>query len=511
LSNTSLTRAVTDERHRYRPAAITVGGIPLATAGVSYFLGIAGVLALIVDVLPSVRSSVIILASATLLAVFFARTSSMSLLTRLSITLYALPFSATIGYLFDPQFFWWQTPYARQLMGDERTMRILLATGFVGLAGLMFGISVGSLKRNYRPRVEQDRRVLGLIGFTAFIVLALFFSWLSAPTKTIFQLAYASEGSAGVATSLNFNAAYLVSYVLLAAAYLDAERSSRFLRRAKFIMVLLAAIYVVVFLQILRGDRESIGAVAALMALYVTSPSGRRLLRRVRLRTSVEWQRARRLVIPVIVIVVVFQLIGFVRSAGGSLSEVSVLPGERVQTLLTANTWTAVLLTNLGIAYEYQSGMDYLGGRTYLEYLQSLPPGVLTKILGVERPLEGWSGPAWWFVGLGAGGIHVALVPFKNFGPFGTFGILAVIGFVIASVDRRSRSGFFNRLLYASFITVSFFWFWYGDMYVVRAVMAAILAVILYKTVIFVSLLFTQPFEPRPYRKEPSGGDVMVT
>jgi hypothetical protein len=112
------------------------------------------------------------------------------------------------------------------------------------------------------------------------------------------------------------------------------------------------------------------------------------------------------------------------------------------------NTWTGILLTNLGLAERYQSGtIRYLYGQTYLDYLLSLPPGFLTYAIGYQRPLEATQGPNWWFMGLSGGGIHPVVVPFMNFGIAGCFIVMGIYGYFIAWCEKPS-AGNWRRYLY---------------------------------------------------------------
>jgi hypothetical protein len=123
------------------------------------------------------------------------------------------------------------------------------------------------------------------------------------------------------------------------------------------------------------------------------------------------------------------------------------------------------------VASFYRAGtIDYFYGATYLDYLLSIPPGVVARAFGYTRPLEEFQGPNWWFVGIAGGGIHPVAVPFMNFGIFGVFVVLALFGIFIAWVDNPDAS-MWRRLLYAGVIAGSFKWFWYGDMTIIRVIM----------------------------------------
>lgn len=468
----------------------------IAYSGILYAAGVIVGAALHTGIYLPVKLGVGILLTLTLSGSLLVKTSSVSLLTRLIIVLYALPFSATIGYWFDDDFTWWSTPRSQELMSDPKTLSVMLMVGIVGLCGVLLGMAAAAMFVRPTDSVAKAPR-LGPWGFLAFLGLAVLLSWMNAPTTTIFRAAYATEGTQGAAVAVNFMSAYIISYILIALLFIDAERSISG-KVWKWTLLLFATLYIVLYLQLLRGDRESIGLVAALMALYITSGRGRALVQRVRRRVSRERSRILKLLVPAIAIVVVFQIIGFVRSSEGRIDPGYFQPGTRARAVLVDNTWTSVLLTNLGMADEYQRGMDYLWGRTYVDYLLSLPPGIVSRALGYERPIESWHGPAWWYMGLSAGGIHMVIVPFKNFGALGAFLVMAIAGFLIGGIDSRNNGRLVWRLLYASLIIISFFWAWYGDMYTVRAVMVAVAAAILYQSWLIISRGLTA----RPQRWE---------
>jgi hypothetical protein len=194
---------------------------------------------------------------------------------------------------------------------------------------------------------------------------------------------------------------------------------------------------------------------------------------------KLQGQRLRKLAIPGVVVVAVFFALGFIRS---SLSEgAGRAASDAVAALDKAyrkNTWTAVAINNAGVADEMLHNDDeVLYGRTYLEYFYSLPPGVLCRLIGIERPIERESGPVWWYPTISAGGIHVTVVPYRNFGLAGLFVVMLTIGFVASIIERNGQQvGGWNRMLYGAVTMSSFMWFWYGDMIFIRAIMGTCLA-----------------------------------
>lgn len=444
------------------------------------------------------RTGIVLLALLTLWGIWTTRTSGLSLLPRFMIAVYSLPFSVLLGYIINPDFMWIFTPRGMEISADLLIIRQMATVGMVGLLGLLAGIRSVAVFRPHNARtggeptiLHRPSRTLAAPVFAVLLPVSIFFSWLSAPPETIFEAAYASGQSGAVAASINFPAAYMVSYILMVILFIDAERERGGAgRRTKFLAIGLGTVYIVVVLQLLRGDRESSGLVVALTALYLTSPAGIRHARRL---VSVARSRIRRLVLPLVTLLTVFIAIGSLRSRlseAGKFTEI-LTPVQAVQLGLSQNTWTAILWTNLGVAWEYRQGLlTYKYGATYTDYLLSLPPGVVTNALGLERPLESWRGIAWEdAAGVSGGGLHVVVVPFRNFGAFGVFIVLLLYGLIIGRVEQRGETGTLGpRVLRGSVFCGGFLWFWYGDMSFIRALMIAGLLYVVYRIGLSVQL-----------------------
>lgn len=402
------------------------------------------------------------------------RTGAWTFLPRFALLIYALPFSTMLGYLVDPEFTWWLTPESVALMREPRILQTLMTVGFTGLIGLIVGVIAGSVMLPAAKPTPPAARTLSMPVYAVLVLAAVALSAISAPDATVFEKTYAESGGSALASRMNFNSAFLISYALLILGYVDAElaRESRE-RLEKRVILGAAVLFIVVYLQILRGDRESIGLLAALFALYLTArpPRGAR----VQEWTVMQRRRLRRVALPAVGTFLVYAATGMVRNAVA----LTVVTRSSLSTLLSVGAlgtaWTAVLLTNLAIAAQHFTGrMDYLFGKTYADYILSLPPGIVTRSLGIERPLESTRGPAWWGEGISAGGIHVVLVPFKNFGIFGVPIVLALFGFLFVRLERwNDTSAPEARLTYGITIASLLFWFWYGDMYILRGLMLA--------------------------------------
>ena len=446
---------------------------------------------------------VLVMAGLTILGLAVARQTRLSLLPRFLIVLYAMPFTALLGYLFSADYAWVFTPHGYDIIQDRVVLNQMIAIGMVGLCGLIAGVSAssyrGSRRRELDVKPSTAERSLTIGVFVGLVVLAVGISWMSAPAETIFQKAYMTDQAATAAARVNFAAASLVSYILLVVLAIDIERDGNpSSRRKKLVTLAIGVTYVVVVLQLLRGDRESSGLIVALAALYLTSPVKRGDARRPAVVTR---KRIRRLVLPMLVAAVVYVWLGGARSVLVAGAETIGIK-SMLQFGLSQNTWTGVLWTNLGTAWEYRHGvLHYKLGQTYVDYLISLPPGVITKAFGYERPLEAAQGivfedPA----GLSAGGLHIVIAPFKNFGMAGALLILFLYGWLVGRLESlNTRGTLAARLLWASTICAGFLWFWYGDMPYVRALMMAFLTYWLYRFALSLSWVTrTIPSSARP-------------
>jgi len=433
--------------------------------------------------LAPLRLTILILGGLSVLAIATLRITELSILSRLYVLLFSLPFSATLGYLFDNDYVWWNTPTNTLLCQNHPLINEMLTMVIVGLCGMMVGIEFTAIyacrpRRISRAPETQSRGNATLTLPVVWIMLAasFLFSWLHAPQESIFVAAYASaDAGGGLDKEAGLNASYLMSYLILILLCVDAEQerigSRRQLLKLTAIMGVMG--YIVVILQLLRGDRECAGLVAAVGMLYITS------LTTTSARTKM-WERFRQmkrtaaLALPLTVCVLSFLALGALRhSASGSSSSFSSVT-DLVAQGAGENTWTAVALNNLGLAADYNYGnIEYLYGQTYLDYVLSLPPGAITKALGYERPLEGEANPALWYFGLiAAGGMHPVVVPFRNFGIWGVMPVMFLCGAMICWCEAYNESGHLSaRLLYGCMATSSMLWFWYGDMNMIRTVM----------------------------------------
>ena len=418
--------------------------------------------------LPPLRWSVVALFALFAIGMWRVRLSSFSLLSKMGLLFYVVPFAPTLGYLFFEPFYWWPTREAVALQGQPRNLEIMLAVGLVGLSGLLTGLIAAHAGRRARARAEvTGLPVLGTTGYLLGLSTAFGLSWLSMPKETILVSRYAVGQSPSRAVALHFNSAYLIAYILLVLLLVDADWdvSHAGRRRAKVLLWLAVTAFIVVVHQVLRGDRECAGLLIAALAYFVTGARAPGALR-------IRQQRRRLLSAAAIGTAAATVFVGLQVTRTNPDHRAMLSPKTLVQGV-AYGTWTAVLLADLSLANKIREGhVESAGGRTYGEYLLSLPPGFIADVIGWERPLEETRGPAYLFTDVSGGGCHLPIVPFLNFGWWGVFLVLALYGWVLGRVDRWADAPQrVRRFAYAATFTFLPFWFWYGDMYAIRGVM----------------------------------------
>jgi hypothetical protein len=429
-----------------------------------------------------VRLGIVSLFTLAVWAFFSLRIGVISFLPRLVIVGYTLPFTALLAFLWNQDLVWWDTPIAESLIREPAITRQMLMVGIVGLLGLVAGMRMGANTQKKTRRAADEKTLtashrypeLSVGAFVCWAVIAFMLSYVAAPATDIFTAAYSDKGS-DIAEVLNFAGGTLASYSIILALWLDSRRIEPHRRRfARTTVLLILLLTILVYLQLLRGDRESFTLLIALAAYYLNRGG----IARIRLEGGrILRRRIAVVTLPIAAAFAVFLALGPIRTTLSSNEEA--IQGQASLTRgYKASTWRAVLLSNLSIASEFHPGpMEYIHGETYIDYVLSLPPGPAIKALGFSRPIDKREGPAWWAVnrGISAGGVHLIVTPFKNFGMIGVYLLMIFAGYLVADIESRSENlDFPSQLLYLIVVCSALLWCWYGDLYMIRGILIAI-------------------------------------
>jgi len=399
-----------------------------------------------------------------ILGLWKVKLSQYSLLTRVMIVIYAMPFVHCFSYLneniiYADTSFGGRKPNFYQI--NLEIIKRMTMVGCIGAFGLVAGYLFAGMASNKRPRIIiKDRRCLKVPPFLFVATISLFFSWLDASKNTIFTTGYIMIKSRLRGTE--FNSAGLLSFVFTVLLLIDGLNEKRIkIRRLKITITMFTFLTIVILFQFMRGNRDCTGMIIAFMVIYLLNGAGR-------FKTNKKkFMIAAGLVVPLFLLL---QIIGTIR---GGFYDTKKIEIKDYISIITKGTWSSILLTPLSVVGDSYYGVKPCWGRTYLDYFLSLPPGLLTHAIGIKRPIDGTGGPAH-KMRYGRGGTHVIVVPFMNFKSFGVFFILLLYGSFIGMVEFRMRfpSSIKIKLLYASFFIVSLIWFWYGEMQLVRGIMS---------------------------------------
>lgn len=412
---------------------------------------------------------------------------------------YVLPFMHIVPYLwFDfehdvPDLLWGLAvnPY----MLDEQVIQLTAMIGAVGGLGFVLGVSL-KRRRLAWTTMSTDVRAEKSLSFPLWlmwIIAGVGLSWLAAPQETIFTAAYTVSKS--LLEGANFSSAWMVSYGFLIFAFCDAVLDGNRARKAlKIKWVVFAIAFIVIYLQLMRGDRESLPLVLALFLIYFhwsAPPSNKS-------GTGLLWLKISMLGVILLAAAMIF---GVLRSTVVGLDAgqfFAVLAGLRESGSIRISnmlygTWSAALLTPLSVAGDYINGVLRLGlGKDYINFLLSMPPGFIADVFSYTRPIDGLNGPAW-EMRYGIGGTHASVVPFLNFRMIGVLFVTTVWAYALHASER----GALTRLTVARLaflgmmITVSPHWLWYGEKYAMNAVLIWLLLWWCYRFCVAVEHVFT--------------------
>ncbi|KAF0192546.1 MAG: hypothetical protein FD165_709 [Gammaproteobacteria bacterium] len=422
--------------------------------------------------------------------------SRVGVLTLLLFAVYALPFIHVIPYLwfdFDatpPPVMWGLAvnPY----MTDKSVIELMSMIGAVGATGFVFGALLGRVRRptgmenNESISWGNTTKTLSLPVFLVWIVVSIALTWVSAPKETIFTAAYTQSEPINI--NWGFSAAWMVSYAVLTFALADAMFEFRpGIGKLKRTVIMLTILLVVIWFQLLRGDRESLTFVVAAALMYYAW--GRSIRGVVSGRRGLSGSKI--FLVAVMVFAAAF-FVGSLRSMLAGTSTISELSNNLEQIgksgalpfdNMMAGTWSGVLLTPLSIAGDYINGsLAIQYGKTYLDLVGSIIPGFLADWIGYERPIDAFHGPAWEMT-YGIGGTHAVVVPFLDFRMAGVFLIMAIWSYLFAKSEQIAirRLTVANITLLGIVAMATPHWMWYGEKYIMNALILWIVLSVLYR------------------------------
>jgi hypothetical protein len=394
---------------------------------------------------------------------------------------YLLPFIHIIPYLTfnykvdDVSLIW--SLAVNPYMSNENIIMLTAMIGAVGAMGFLLGVSLENKKIlpnkiiYIRSKNNYTRTMIFPV-WILWVLIGVSLSWLSAPQETIFVSQYTNSQS--LLQGFNFGSAWLVSYIILLFSLSDTifEKEIK-LKIIKTIIVIMAIIYVVLILQLLRGDRESITLVIAVFLVYFY------WMRNSKNKTK--FGSTAIIMMGGFSILVISWSVGQIRSTSVGLDAIDFVEsiavlidfeGNIVLPKILYGTWTGVMLTPLSVAGDYlQNILPMKYGEDYMNFILSIPPGFLSDAVGYVRPIDASSGPAF-DMKYGLGGNHAVTVPFMNFRIYGVFFIITIWSYLLTKFEKKATNHLTTRSLtfLSTFVVIAPHWLWYGEKYIMNAV-----------------------------------------
>lgn len=475
----------------------TTAGISAIYAALFSIIGFISVALFYADLFFSIWVSVSILLGVSFFVLRQYRKKRLGLLMCVFWLIYALPFIHIPPYIWfdfgsEPLLLWGLAvnPY----MVDERVIQLTAMIGAVGGLGFALGCSFSNkgIQKDNGKHPDGTLRIFQTMGmpvWLAWVCIGVLLTALSAPQETVFTSVYTESASA--LDGANFSSAWMVSYVILSFTFCDAllERATD-TKRLKLILTTASVLLVVVWYQLLRGDRESMPWVLGLALVYYYWAAG--IIQRRGF--TIPWHKIAAIVFALFMVTMV---VGVLRSGlvGVSASEVMglILVLYQSDTIGLNNvftgTWSAVLLTPLSVAGDHIYGLLNLKwGRHYLELLLSIIPGFMADAIGYVRPIDGNQGPAW-DMRYGIGGTHASVLPFINFSMLGVFLITTLWSWFYASVEKSTlrRINVLKLSFLVTFTMAAPHWLWYGEKNAINAMVMWLVFSFLYRVSLGIS------------------------
>jgi hypothetical protein len=422
--------------------------------------------------------------------------------------IYLLPFIHIIPFIFfdfniypkPDQLWWWDgysVEYTQGYMIDESAIKLTAMLGATGALGFAFGKALINKKnvidKGFNP--NGTKRLIPTMSFSLWLLWALIglsLGFLAAAKTSIFGENYTDSKS--ITDTLNFSSAGMIYMSILTFVYVDALLDFK-KNKTKFILSIILLLYVIIWLELLRGEREALPWILGLFIAYKYWAYS--YLKGKTHKIEIPWIK---FILSILIILFISMILSYSRSQFSvvetkNLSNIFgvIIQGNLEGTItfykLFRGTWTGVMTTPLSVAGDYVRGvLDFKWGKDYLNLFLSLPPGFMAEYFGYDRPLSNLKGPAY-EVTFGPGGVHLIVVKFKNFSIVGVFLISAIISFIFSNFESKALKKL--SVINLSFLIIFFFvtpeWLWYGDKYLTNAFIIWFILSFFYK----VSLGFT--------------------
>jgi hypothetical protein len=387
----------------------------------------------------------------TLKNISLFKKNKIGLLSLLFFVIYTLPFIHLLDYFWtdiakdSPVIMWGLR--TREGMLDYKVVSL---TGMIGCSGAL-GISIAfSLKKltfsdnnSLSLVAKHSFKSVNLIIWFLFLIIGFILSILTTSQNNIFIAGYGESTS--FLSDSNFSSSWMFSYSILTFLFVDSILEINYsIKKIKITLILVSIFYILIFNQVLKGDRDAFPWIISLLMIYFFWKD----------KFLAVNQKKK---LPLLKFIFFFSLIFFSSLLLGILrnSVAGFTTFDEIFAFLTENsqlissnilhgTWSAVLLTPLSLANDYIfKSLQFNLGKDYIDLLLSSPPGFIADMIGYSRPWDIKPDPAMKLVASETstgGGIHLSAMAFWNFGLTGVIMFGLVWGYMIKKIESFSIS-----------------------------------------------------------------------
>jgi hypothetical protein len=373
------------------------------------------------------------------------------------------PFIHVISYSFTEDFQVNPFVLGNLTLYDEKVIQLAAMIGATSAIGAAFSVSFFNKKKDYFFQSFFDKskltvRTLPLpLWFFWFFFGLLFFVGTIPVGGSMFKLEYHlhTDGILDL-----FPSSMFISYIVIIFLFVDSflDFKSKLQRLTKKLFLLLIIFFIIK--SISTGTREASSLIFSIIIFYY-------IWAKSFINNKIHKPEFKKIFFFIIIIFLIFEIIGYLRHAliGANLEDiVDLLSIYSKLEYLTQGPWSPILKNVLSVAEDYIEDIPFKLGKDYYNLFISIPPSFVSDFFNYDRPITGFTGPAF-ELRYGHGGSHGTVLPFRNFGLAGVFFISAICFSIILYLEKIcTRNLSVVRLSFlCTLVFVMPFFLWYSE------------------------------------------------
>ena len=356
----------------------------------------------------------------------------------------------------------------QQFNGNYEKLVYLTLIFSIGFLALILGLSSGKkyrINENLFTKSFKQDKVFSVTIYIFICLLILVLKYMISPKNFVMNVGYTELRTTGLDNQIaGLGSLHYFLSLMFLPLYLDFRNAAKKNKLKAWLFYITLIIYLVVF-EFLKGERTSIGILVCFIVL--------------RLYFSENWikdfsKKIRKISMITFFSFIFLFLLGFVREEG-SINERIEKFTYSLGFVHKTGTWMGATYSTIGANNDFLEGKELLFGETYKLYFESLIPQILLTPFDVKKALNDEKNDPgyWYFDTYTQGGLSLLVVPLRNFGVLGVFFVMFFLGKFIKALEISffKSNKVFVFIIYCSVLSLLLRWVWYGEIYLIRAIM----------------------------------------